>query len=210
MKKDKETWPDRGAAIIPYGNKIILMRRERIKDGRKSIYYTIPGGGQEIDETIQETTIRELKEEIGIDIKIREPFFSFKTAKRKQYIFLGEYVSGKFGSGDGEEFTKENFKEFGAYIPELITREALKRIKLVPYNLKRKILREFSYITGKVTNNNIVKKVDKNKQKKKYKSKYTENLQNNKKSKVRNINVDKNNVNKVNKLKKYGKKKYIK
>ena len=58
-----QRWTDRGAAIIAQGDKIILMRRERGFGKNKQIYYTIPGGGREEGEKIEETAIREIKEE---------------------------------------------------------------------------------------------------------------------------------------------------
>ena len=73
-----QRWTDRGAAIIAQGDKIILMRRERGFGKNKQIYYTI----------------REIKEELGIDIKVKKLMYKLNTYMRMQYIFLGEYVSG--------------------------------------------------------------------------------------------------------------------
>lgn len=147
-----ERWNDRGAAIIPYGNSIILMRRERGYGKNKQIYYTIPGGGREDGERIDQTTIREMKEELGITIEVVELMYKLDTIKRMQYIFLGKYVSGKLGTGTGEEFQDVDYNKYGKYIPEVVTLEKLKRIKLVPTNLKREIIREFNYIIGKEEN----------------------------------------------------------
>lgn len=144
-----ERWNDRGAAIIPYGNSIILMRRERGYGKNKQIYYTIPGGGREVGEKIDETTIREMKEELGIDVEIIELLYKLDTVRRMQYIFLGKYVSGKLGTGEGEEFQNLDYNKYGKYIPEVVTLEKLKKIKVVPLNLKRELIREFDYIIGK-------------------------------------------------------------
>ena len=88
-----QRWTDRGAAIIAQGDKIILMRRERGFGKNKQIYYTIPGGGREEGEKIEETAIREIKEELGIDIKVKKLMYKLNTYMRMQYVFLGEYVS---------------------------------------------------------------------------------------------------------------------
>ena len=144
-----QRWTDRGAAIIAQGDKIILMRRERGFGKNKQIYYTIPGGGREEGEKIEETAIREIKEELGIDIKIKKLMYKLNTYMRMQYIFLGEYVSGILGTGEGEEYEEENYKKYGKYIPQVVSFEKLKKIKLVPENLKKEIIRDYLYIIGK-------------------------------------------------------------
>lgn len=141
-----EQWSDRGAALIPYGDKVILMRRERGYGKHKKIYYTIPGGGKEESETIRDTTVREIKEELGIEIEIAELFMEFSTSKRKQYVFIGRYKDGVIGTGDGEEFEDNDYKINGGYYPELVSYEQFKKIRLVPLNLKRAIIRNFRKI----------------------------------------------------------------
>lgn len=59
-------------AVIIENNKILLMFRRRIKDGEVKEYYVVPGGGVENNESLEETVIRELKEELNIDIEILE------------------------------------------------------------------------------------------------------------------------------------------
>ena len=144
-----QRWTDRGAAIIAQGDKIILMRRERGFGKNKQIYYTIPGGGREEGEKIEETAIREIKEELGIDIKIKKLMYKLNTYMRMQYIFLGEYVSGILGTGEGEEYEEENYKKYGKYIPQVVSFEKLKKIQLVPETLKKEIIRDYLYIIGK-------------------------------------------------------------
>ena len=144
-----QRWTDRGAAIIAQGDKIILMRRERGFGKNKQIYYTIPGGGREEGEKIEETAIREIKEELGIDIKIKKLMYKLNTYMRMQYIFLGEYESGILGTGEGEEYEEENYKKYGKYIPQVVSFEKLKKIKLVPETLKKEIIRDYLYIIGK-------------------------------------------------------------
>ncbi len=162
-----ERWNDRGAAIVPYNDNIILMRRERGYGKNKQIYYTIPGGGREPGEKINETTIREIKEELGIDIKIDKLMYKIDTVRRMQYIFLGKYVSGKLGTGEGEEFQGVDYNKFGKYIPEVVSLAKLKKIKLVPVDIKREIIKEFDYIIGnteeRVNKTTRVKRVNKRK-----------------------------------------------
>ena len=104
----------RGRAVIIHEDKIMSMYRER--DGE--IYYTFPGGGQEKNETIEECVKREVLEEFGINVKPIKKLYTYETKYSIEYFYLAEWVSGKFGSGTGEEFQENRNK--GVYIPKLI------------------------------------------------------------------------------------------
>ena len=57
--------------IIIDGDKVYAIFRRRVNDdGTFKEYYVIPGGGLEKGETLEETLIRELKEELSIDVDI--------------------------------------------------------------------------------------------------------------------------------------------
>lgn len=57
--------------IIIEDDNVYLMFRRRIKDdGTKKEYYVIPGGGKEEGEELEDTVIRELKEEFGVDVNV--------------------------------------------------------------------------------------------------------------------------------------------
>ena len=55
------------AGIIPMGDGFAFMHRVGVKNHPIGDYYTFPGGGKEGEETLEEGTIREIKEEFGID-----------------------------------------------------------------------------------------------------------------------------------------------
>ena len=186
-----QRWTDRGAAIIAQGDKIILMRRERGFGKNKQIYYTIPGGGREEGEKIEETAIREIKEELGIDIKIKKLMYKLNTYMRMQYIFLGEYVSGILGTGEGEEYEEENYKKYGKYIPQVVSFEKLKKIKLVPETLKKEIIRDYLYIIGKSKKKYTLKILQEESKKRIQNRKYL------RKEEISNINNRKNASNKA-------------
>lgn len=66
------------AAIIVFDNKILCVQRGDSKHIYLSFKYEFPGGKVEIGETREEAVIREIKEELKMDIKVHYPFMSVK------------------------------------------------------------------------------------------------------------------------------------
>jgi len=58
------------AIIIENGEVLTMFRRKKKENGTYKEYYVIPGGGIEENETLEETCIREIKEEYNVDINI--------------------------------------------------------------------------------------------------------------------------------------------
>lgn len=141
VKKMERT---RVAGIIFINGKIALMhRKDVLKRPEMPEYYTIPGGGLEEGETEEEGTKREIKEEFGIEVKIVKKLYEMKSTKfnQKELYYLCEYVSGKFGTGQGPEFSNDpKYKDSGKYIPELVEKENIKNINLLPLEIKKKII----------------------------------------------------------------------
>ena len=128
----------RVAGIIFMNGGIALMHRVGVVK-RKDIqeYYTFPGGGLEEGETLEEGTIREIKEEFGIDVKVVRKF------NQKEYFFLCEYVSGKFRTGKGPEFSNNpKYVDSGKYLPEIIKIDDIKNIPLLPPEIKEKLVND--------------------------------------------------------------------
>lgn len=134
----------RVAGIIPMENGFAFMHRaDVIKRKDFQDYYTFPGGGLEEGETLEEGVIREIKEEFGIDIKVIKKLYELNSEKfnQKEYFFLCEYIDGKFGTGTGPEFSNNpKYKDSGKYIPEIIKREEIKNILLLPKEIADKFL----------------------------------------------------------------------
>ena len=91
----------RVAGIIPMEDGFAFMHRKNVikrKDYKE--YYTFPGGGLEEGETPEEGTIREIKEEFGIDVKVIKKLYEMNSEKfkQKEIFYLCEYVSGKLSS----------------------------------------------------------------------------------------------------------------
>ncbi|SEO03740.1 NUDIX domain-containing protein [Paenibacillus sp. OV219] len=65
-------------AIIEYDNKVLFIKKKVENIG---VYYTLPGGGQESGETMEDTILRECTEELNISTAI------------KKIICVREYIS---------------------------------------------------------------------------------------------------------------------
>ena len=136
----------RVAGIIFMNGGVALMHRVGVLK-RKDIqeYYTFPGGGLEEGETLEEGTIREIKEEFGIDVKVVKKLYELESQKfnQKEYFFLCEYIGGKFGTGEGPEFSNDpKYIDSGKYLPEIIKKEDVKNIPLLPPQIKEKFVND--------------------------------------------------------------------
>lgn len=136
----------RVAGVIFINGGVALMHRVGVLK-RKAIqeYYTFPGGGLESGETLEEGTIREIKEELGIEVRVVKKLYELESEKfnQKEYFFLCEYISGKFGTGEGPEFSNDpKYKDSGKYLPEIIRKEDIKNILLLPPEIKDKFVND--------------------------------------------------------------------
>ena len=134
----------RVAGIIPMNGGYALMHRRGVKK-RKDIqeYYTFPGGGLEDGEELEEGTIREIKEEFGIDVEVVKLLYTLESEKfhQKEYFFLCEYLGGEFGTGEGPEFSNNpKYADSGEYLPEIIKAEDIEKLLLLPGEIKDKFV----------------------------------------------------------------------
>ncbi len=136
----------RVAGIVPMKDGFAFMHRVGVvKRTDYQEYYTFPGGGLEEGETPEEGTIREIKEEFGIQVKIVKKLYEIYSEKfqQKEIFYLCEYLEGEFGTGNGPEFSNDpNYADSGKYIPEIIKKEEVKNILLLPKNIKEKLIED--------------------------------------------------------------------
>lgn len=137
----------RAAALIIIEDKLVLMHRIKEKDGIKEEYYAVPGGGVNENESLIDAAIREVKEEIGINIKItnREPKYTCERNNNQEYFFIGEYLTGKIGTGKGEEFTNMSLSNYGLYLPELVPIKDIidDKINMYPPIIKKQFINDY-------------------------------------------------------------------
>lgn len=94
-------------AIVVKEKTILLVKRN--KAPHKDLW-AIPGGSVELGETLQEAAEREIREETGLTIRAKEPFYTFdlierddKGSIRFHYVIVdlsAEYISGELQPAD--------------------------------------------------------------------------------------------------------------
>ena len=133
------------AGIIPMGDGFAFMHRVGVQNHPIGDYYTFPGGGQEPGETLEEGTKREIKEEFGIDVEVEKKLYELDNGEvnKKEYFFLCKYIGGTFGTGTGPEFSgNPKYDHRGKYIPEIVKREDVEKIVLLPYEIRDKFVED--------------------------------------------------------------------
>lgn len=68
----------RAAGVIIKDNKILLM--QRIENGLE--LFVFPGGNVEKGEIVEEAAVREIKEELSLDVKLDKLLFKFENKFR--------------------------------------------------------------------------------------------------------------------------------
>lgn len=101
----------RAAAIIQRGNSILMVRHEK----GDSSYWLLPGGGVDLGETLHEAVIRELKEEVSLEVHpgamvfVSESIAPDHSRHMIQCCFLTEIVSGEVALGIDERVVEAAF-----------------------------------------------------------------------------------------------------
>lgn len=124
-------------AIIIEGDKIGLMYRRTTNHS----FYCMPGGKQEVGEDLEETVVREIKEEFGIDIVVIKKVYEFISESAHQHFYLCKWVDGIFGTGEGEEFSLP--AEKGYYEPRLVNVSHLNELHILPKELAKQLRKDY-------------------------------------------------------------------
>ena len=121
--------------IIISEDKIAIMHR--IKKDRE--YYVYPGGRLENDESKETAAIREIYEELGIEVDIKKLVYIYENNNTMQYFYLCDWKEGKFGTGQGPEMINP-YEHKGEYIPTLYDLKDIVMIELEPKLLTKQLI----------------------------------------------------------------------
>ncbi len=108
--------------IADKGTVLLIRRRKNCKE-----YYVVPGGGIEPGETEQDTAVREVKEETGLDIILGERLGTLELDGEMQHFYRAHSFSGKPELGGPE---KKRQSPDNTYELEWVSLKELDRIEL--------------------------------------------------------------------------------
>lgn len=98
-------------AIIIENDKLLVFFRKKMKDDKIITYYAIPGGHLEENESLEDTVIRELKEEMNLDIELIEYLGMLNVDSKEEYYYYAKIIGGELKFG-GEELERNSFDNF--------------------------------------------------------------------------------------------------
>lgn len=118
----------RAAAIIIERECVALIQRDRA--GQR--YFVFPGGQVEAGETIADAAIREVAEEIGLQVTLHGLVAVVAFRDQAQYYYRAEVSGGHFGPGDGPEWQEDAAPERGTYTPVWVKLADLPQLAVYP------------------------------------------------------------------------------
>jgi 8-oxo-dGTP diphosphatase len=135
---------DRAGVILVIDGRLALI--ERVRTPGAPPYWVVPGGGVEPGESPADTAIREAREELGLDVRLRseEATFVVRADDHVEHYFLVDVVGGTFGSGAGPEWDPARGR--GTYTPVLVPVEEAVHRDLAPFPVVEPLLR--AMVTG--------------------------------------------------------------
>lgn len=145
-KYQTEKTNKRVRAIIIEDEKVLLMHR--IVNGQE--YWVFPGGGiEEFDVTLEEGLKRECKEELGIEVEVKDIFISKPSSApnsigQMEYFYNCKIIEGEVGTGTGPEFSNRDVDKYGTYEVVWIPISLLKDKNVYPFEVRDKIIKHFN------------------------------------------------------------------
>lgn len=134
---------ERAGAVIVKDNQILLFRR--VKEGWGE-YWVFPGGGVETGETPEQAMVREVAEELSLQVTEYKPLFEVfndftmneKYPPRQEYFYLVTGFTGEVKLG-GEE--AERMSDADQYYPTWVPLTQIKEmVNLRPEAAREKVI----------------------------------------------------------------------
>jgi len=128
-----------GAVLIKDGKILLMHQFLGPRDGKGAEdFYTIPGGSWELEETLEQTCKRELKEECNLDVTVGKLIFFVDTESRIAFYFLCTAESTEISLGGPE---KDRMSAQEQYHVEWLELEKLKDVTFIPAPAKDAIFK---------------------------------------------------------------------
>jgi|SRR3989338_2348874 len=138
---------ERVRGILIDSGKIVLIKRVKANN----TYYVFPGGGVEEGESLIQALERELKEEVGIEVRAGDLLMQQRSDKPRihqiEYFYHCTKVGGEIGTGDGPEYHEHNKYE-GTHEVIETPLSSIEKINLLPAEMKDLILKKFVLQNG--------------------------------------------------------------
>ena len=132
--------------IVEKDDGIVLIHRIKTrKDGTLRDYYVVPGGKQEEGESNLKTLNREIEEELGITVEVKEKLIEYNDKEYNdsiQIFYICTHKDGIIGTGNGPEMTNKNEYK-GIFQPLIVKYENIKNINLVPEYIKEILIKRY-------------------------------------------------------------------
>jgi 8-oxo-dGTP pyrophosphatase MutT (NUDIX family) len=126
--------------IIDHGQILLLYR---YKHGQ--VYYVIPGGGVEPGESLAQAGLREIKEELGLDIALGAKLWTYLNQDQPEHYFLAAGFDGTVRLG-GPELALQSSQNL--HRPEWVPLAEVADIPLLPEFIKMKITNDLAKTGG--------------------------------------------------------------
>ena len=135
--------------IVEKDDGIILIHRIKPQeDGTLRDYYVVPGGKQEEGESNLDTLNREIEEELGIKVKVKEKLIEYNDLAYNdsiQIFYICTHKNGIIGTGTGPEIVNKNEYK-GIFQPTIVKYEDIKNVNLLPEAIKDLLVERYEAI----------------------------------------------------------------
>ena len=129
--------------IIEEDNNIIFIKRIKKVNGTKKVFYVLPGGMLDDNETYIEAGIREAKEELDVQIELQELLLEeyIEELDKLERYYFASVISGKIKLGIGEEFQNMDINsKYGLYEIVRINKKEIGAYNILPISIKDKLV----------------------------------------------------------------------